>query len=313
MILEKSKTIKPPKGQVEISIKESGGGIEVRRIDDGRTLVASERFNKEMYSKEMYTINKKIIKPCEKCNNSRMYAFGNLYEDEYDLIRCGCRNKLQFIKKYVDFDGSEITEEERNFLLDKLVCPECKKSNEFIIIPKCGEVEYKCKECGESIVVNCEEYETLKEKCECGHEVFVLEVEREGNIDLYDSYCKKCHERSEDSYVYFDGSKIVEITEDKRSILLLEDKIKKKNRLIHRLEVKLSKKNRLIKKLRNKLNNPDDPDGSGGSRGWEEDWDREKQITFNTFNNYEEEEKELELKRKKEREKQRDRGMEMER
>ena len=265
-------------GGTKVKVESKCGAVEIRNSNNDKLL---ERLECQKYST-------KIIS-CKKCSGNEFYGFVNMDNEELKYIQCDkCKKEVEIKDKYVDFDGTEIMEEQRNFLLDKLVCPECKKSNEFIIIPKCGEVEYKCKECGESIVVNCEDYETLKEKCECGNEVFVLEVEREGNIDLYDSYCKKCHERSEDSYVYFDGSKIVKITEDKRSILLLEDKIKKKNRLIHRLEVKLSKKNRLIKKLRNKLNNPDGAGGAGGSRG-EEDWGREKEITFDSFRNYERE------------------------
>lgn len=81
----------------------------------------------------------------------------------------------------------------------------CKKcgATELRIIPKAGEVECTCLECGDHVAtVKYDDYETLDSKCEkCNNDIFKVKITKDEEQEEWSPLCSKCQREAKEYYV----------------------------------------------------------------------------------------------------------------
>lgn len=103
------------------------------------------------------------------------------------------------------------------------------------MIPKCGEVDIVCADCGEEIeTVDYGKYTTIKSGCEkCGSSVYEAKISEDHDTVYWSIYCSKCKNEPEIYYIDKEGN---EIDVYSRKLLLMEDEIEELTSKIDLLE-----------------------------------------------------------------------------
>lgn len=138
----------------------------------------------------------------------------------------------------------------------------CKKcgSTELKIIPKVGEVEYKCLECGSHVAtVEYDDYKTLSSRCEqCNNDIFKVKITKGEEEEDWDALCSKCQTEAKEYYIDEKGNPIDKKTRElliiKKSILNLQNKIEFIEDELYEINVNINSMDSRGDNLENKVN-----------------------------------------------------------
>ncbi|MBC8580192.1 coiled-coil domain-containing protein [Zhenhengia yiwuensis] len=155
-----------------------------------------------------------LKKHCNCLDGSfKISKIDNLDKITIKKIKCGkCNQEIEWIA--IDDKGNEITEEEREHLLNTVKCEQC-ESRFFVIDSTYKTPKVKCLECGSDIRdIKCDDYVSLKEVCSCKNNIF--ELLKSEKIPT----CRECGNKAEKLYVDNDGNEIDRVT---RELLIIQD------------------------------------------------------------------------------------------
>lgn len=176
--------------------------------------------------------NKKIQIDCQpyssvkrKCLcGSEVFKAKKDVENYYDIRCARCNNDVEdiFVNKNLD----EISESEADKLRKRklLKCNKCGTSD-FILESKHGEVKYICKKCDSEINdYSYDKYTKLLTKCECGNNIFEVEIKKDSYHvrEYFPPKCIVCGNNTKEIYIDDNNNRIDKITKE---ILILNDKI----------------------------------------------------------------------------------------